>query len=95
MTVIQGLQRPRAPLDEAGRSRMEELLRAKRLVGYDRGALRALGRQATAHDRERIAGKLGTARASGPPVSQAQANSMILAEVRAEIERRRAEADDL
>jgi hypothetical protein len=94
MTVIELRQhRPRGPLGEDGRARMEELLRAKQLSGYDRGALVALGRQGSSHDRERIQAKLGHGQAQGPPVTRRQASTLIRQQVRDAIDRAFAERD--
>jgi hypothetical protein len=96
VTLIERQPRPRAPLGEDGRARMEQLLRARQLSGYDRGVLRALGRQGSLHDQERVAAKLGGHRSGQQPVTQRQANSLILRQVRAAVDQRLADdADDL
>jgi hypothetical protein len=76
-------------LGEDGRNRLEQLLRAKQLSSYDRGALVALARLGSTHDQERAATKLGhgPGQAQGPPVTRRQASSLIRQQVRDAIDK--------
>jgi hypothetical protein len=85
MTFVGNKPRTRAPLDESGRSRLEELLRRKTLQGYDRGALAALARRGTEHDMERATAKLAATRPTRPGQPKQKRTSLLDPDVTIEI----------